>query len=313
MVFVAGDLPRALSYLQSGLSLSDSLSRKEESARLRHRLGLVHWEAGEATIAVEQLEKAAGLFESLNAGGCIGAAVLPGYGQQPNRAELLSQTYRLLQKILVSLDRNEEALNWAERSRRTKETGIEDAMHYSEIVDRQRGIVLYYSEVDGEVHSWCLAPGRGLLRFHSSSLADGPSLENRVLEAREALLLGESATDLALLDDNCPAKIPSRGHHLNASSYSLSSLFSVGSLSSRAGSARWAQQRGGPVWQAPPALQGLYDLLLAPFEDLLPMPRKELIMVVEESLYLAPLPALQSGPGQFHFYLEYQCIWVEYL
>ncbi|XP_058806021.1 tetratricopeptide repeat protein 28 [Phymastichus coffea] len=294
---LGGDLPRALSYLQSGLSLYESLNQREEAARLRHRLGLVHWEAGEASIAVEQLEKTVTLLESLK-GQNFNLTILPSFNKQPNRIELLIQTYRMLQKILVSLERAEEALTWAERSRRMKEGASGDATHYSEIVDRQRGIVLYYSEIDDELHSWCLAPGRGLLRFHSTSLADSPSLEKRVTEAREALLLGDSACDPATLDDNCQPKIPSRGHHLNASSYSLSSLFSVGSLSSRAGSARWAQQRGGPVWQPPAALQSLYELMLTPFEDLLPLPRKELTLVVEESLYLAPLPALQASAGE---------------
>jgi hypothetical protein len=158
--------------------------------------------------------------------------------------------------------------------------------------------------VDKEIYSWCLAPGRGVLRFHSSSLENGPSLEKRVMEAREALLLGELALDSSSLEGgNCPTKMPTRGHHLNASSYSLSSLFSVGSVSSRAGSARWAQQRPGPVWQSPQSLQSLYDLLLAPFEDLLPMPRRELVLVVEESLYLAPLPALQASPSGPLFFI----------
>lgn len=154
------------------------------------------------------------------------------------------------------------------------------------------------SEVDDELHSWCLAPGQGVVRFHSSNLSN-VNLEKRVLEARESLLLGDCISDT--LDENCPPpRIPARGHHLNASSYSLSSLFSVGSVSSRAGSARWAQQRSDPSWQAPASMQSLYDLLLAPFEDLLPLQRKELIMVVEESLYLAPLPALQADCGKFN-------------
>lgn len=117
-------------------------------------------------------------------------------------------------------------------------------------------------------------------------------LETQVLQARESLL-GETGNELS--DDT--SRIPIRGHHLNASSYSLSSLFSVGSLSSRAGSVRWAQRAKGPTWQAPQPLQALYELLLAPFEDLLPPARKELILVVEKSLYLAPLPALQANPG----------------
>lgn len=284
---LCGDLCRALSYLQSGLSLTEGLGRREEAARLRHRLGLVHWEAGEASISVEQLEKAASLLESLdNSSACL--VYICG---QPSRADLLSQTYSMLQKVLVNLSRPEEALNWAERSRRSRKNSLEDATHYSEIVDRQRGIILYYSEVENELHAWCLAPGRGLLRFHSTILENGINLEKRVLHAREALL-GETSD----INEEC-ATIPSRGHHLNASSYSLSSLFSVGSVSSRAGSARWGRAKG-PSWQAPQAIQHLYDLLLAPFEDLLPPTRKELIMVVEKSLFLAPLPALQSTSSE---------------
>ncbi|XP_011297829.1 tetratricopeptide repeat protein 28 [Fopius arisanus] len=279
-----GDLAKALSYLQSGLSLSEGLGRREEVAKLRHRLGLVHWQAGEPSVAVEQLEKAANLLESLD-----------GNHIQGGHTDLLNETYGTLQKVLVGLNRAEEALNWAERSRRTKcyesINHIDDATHYSEIVDRQRGIVLYYSEVEGELHAWCLAPSRGLLRFHSTTLEEGLSLEKQVVLAREALL-GESSE---IVDET--AKIPMRGH-LNASSYSLSSLFSVGSASSRAGSARWGRGGKGPVWQAPGCVQALYDLLLGPFEDLLPPVRKELILVVEKALYLAPLPALQSGPGE---------------
>lgn len=285
------DLPRALSYLQSGLSLSEGLGRREDAARLRHRLGLVHCETGEPLLALEQLEKAASLLESLD-GGAINVFL---NNFLPPRCELLKDTYKMLQKVLISLGRPEEALNWAEKSRRKKPASVDDATHYSEIIDRQRDMILYYSEIDDVLHAWCLAPGRGLLRFHSASLTED-SLEKIVFQARDALL-GE-CNDV----DDC-AKVPTRGHHLNASSYSLSSLFSVGSVSSRAGSARWVRTKtGGFVWQTPQAIQILYDLLITPFEDLLPPTRKELIMVVEKSLFLAPIPALQSGTSD-----EYLC------
>ena len=144
--------------------------------------------------------------------------------------------------------------------------------------------------MDNELHAWCLAPGRGLLRFHSTPL--NSTLESCSQEARESVIHGEQPTDF---DEN---STPSR-NHLNASSYSLSSLFSVGSVSSRTGSAKWGSQQRGmdEVWQAPAALQGLYEKLLSPFEDLLPAPRKELVLVVERGLYLAPLPALQADLG----------------
>lgn len=286
---LCGDLARALSYLQSGLSLSEGLGRREEVAKLRHRLGLVHWQAGDATIAVEQFEKAANLLESLDG---LSSAMSCEKNSTKN-SSLLRDTYGTLQKVLVNLNRADEALNWAERSRSSIEDVTHYSEHYSEIIDRQKAIVLYYSEVGDELHAWCLAPSRGLLRFHSTVITEGMYLEQHVLQARAALL-GESADFI----DDATAKTPSRGHHLNASSYSLSSLFSVGSASSRAGSVRWGRGSKGPTWQAPASIQSLYELLLAPFEDLLPTARKELIFVVEKSLYLAPLPALQAAPGE---------------
>ncbi|XP_023245783.1 tetratricopeptide repeat protein 28 [Copidosoma floridanum] len=299
-----GDLQRALSFLQSSLALWEGLGHREEVARLYHRIGFVYWANGDAEAAFKQLEKAAALLDSGDDGFPVGLAPrIISCPKQPSRAELLSQTSRTLQKILVSLGRNEEALGWAENARRSGgPTSREDAAtHYSEIVDRQRGIVIYYSEVieEQELYGWCLAPGRGLLRFVRSSLAGDPSLAQMSHKAREALLLGDNAgSEMLNLED---AKMPARGNRLNASSYSLSSLFSLNSISSRTGSVRWAQQQqevvGGTVWQAPAALQSLYELLLAPFEDLLPPPRQQLVLVVEPSLFLAPLPALQSKSG----------------
>lgn len=270
------------------LNMSQSLGmRKYEVVKLRHRLGLVHWQAGEHNLGIEQLEKAANLLESLD-----DSTITSNLDSSGKKVNLLLEIYENLQKILVNINRSEEALNWAERSRKPRTNNHDDTTHYSEIIDRQRGIILYYSEVGNELYSWCLTPTRGLLRFHSTLLDDKISLENQVIQARECLL-GESSE---LIDET--TKIPKRGNHLNASSYSLSSLFSVGSASSRAGSIRWGRTNKGLIWQAPNSIQRLYDLLLAPFEDLLPPARKELILVVGKSLYLAPLPALQAGLGE---------------
>lgn len=268
--------------MQSGLSLFEGLGRRDETAKLRYRLGLVHYQNRELTIAVEQLEKAANLLESL-----FNVSFAQSHDSL-SKAEVTTQTYRLLQKVLVNLGKPEEALAWAEKLRRFKDKTKEDFTSWKEIVDKQRGIVLYFSEVDNELYAWCLAPNEGLLRFHLTNLGEGLSLQKRVIQSRDALI-GESSD---LLDD-CNIKMPVRGHYLNASSYSLSSLFSVGSVSSRAGSARWGQT-GGLIWQAPCAIQSMYDLILAPFEDLLPPLRKELILVIDETMYLLPFPALQS-------------------
>ncbi|GBP96133.1 Tetratricopeptide repeat protein 28 [Eumeta japonica] len=74
-----------------------------------------------------------------------------------------------------------------------------------------------------------------------------------------------------------PARIVSRNHLLNSSNYSLSSLFSVGSVggsvaslhgSTRSSAASRARRQTS--WQGPSCLTQLYQMLLAPFEDLLP-------------------------------------------
>lgn len=63
-------------------------------------------------------------------------------------------------------------------------------------------------------------------------------------------------------------RMVNRSHAFNSSSYSLSSLFSLGSVSinsgstSRPGSTRSRRS----LWQGPACLRSLYDLLLAPIE-----------------------------------------------
>jgi CHAT domain-containing protein len=110
-------------------------------------------------------------------------------------------------------------------------------------------------------------------------------------------------------------RMVNRSSRLNASSYSLSSLFSVGSLggvsnggaltssSSRAGSTR-SRRGGGRAWQGPSSLQQLYQLLIEPMEDDLPEggAAAELLLVLEGDLYLIPFPVLK-GPNC----MEYLC------
>ncbi|XP_046386091.1 tetratricopeptide repeat protein 28 isoform X2 [Ischnura elegans] len=123
-------------------------------------------------------------------------------------------------------------------------------------------------------------------------------------------------------------RMVNRNHLFNSSNYSLSSLFSLGSVSgsvasgpttSRPGSTR-SRRRAAPLphphhhhqgghhsgpaqqyhqhWQGPACLTALYRLLLGPFEDVLPIGgRRELLLVLEGDLYLVPFPVLRAGGG----------------
>lgn len=105
-------------------------------------------------------------------------------------------------------------------------------------------------------------------------------------------------------------RMVSRNHRFNCSSYSLSSLFSVGSATgsvkstpaSRPGSTRSRRSS----WQGPSCLRSLYQMLIAPFEEELSVLDKtcfkELILVLETDLLLVPFPILRSCTNE-----EYLC------
>ena len=100
-------------------------------------------------------------------------------------------------------------------------------------------------------------------------------------------------------------RMVNRSSRMNASSYSLSSLFSVGSLGDRAsvksGVGGGANSRAGSTrsrrsgWQGHSSLRNLYQLLIEPMEDDLPEGcPSELILVLEGDLYLVPFPVLKG-------------------
>ncbi|XP_043647206.1 tetratricopeptide repeat protein 28 [Drosophila teissieri] len=117
-------------------------------------------------------------------------------------------------------------------------------------------------------------------------------------------------------------RMVSRNQLLNSSNYSLSSLFSVGSVggsvASLQGSTRSVGSRssrrapGLPVWRGPSCLHILYNLLLAPFDDLLPageadtirQGRRELVLVLDSSLYLVPFAILRAAQEDGEYLCE---------
>lgn len=58
-----GNINQAISYLSQGLQIAESLGRREEEARIRHRLGLALWDNGQLEMAYVHLDQAASLLE----------------------------------------------------------------------------------------------------------------------------------------------------------------------------------------------------------------------------------------------------------
>lgn len=221
--------------------------------------------------------------------------------------------------------------------------GIGTMDHIKDIVNRQRAAVLYYSVAAGFLYAWLILPTKGVVKFHSASLVDTPEsninsnhtdpvpsgtglLKKLVNSVRDSLGLEFSpcttiGEDQYLEENSGFLRMVNRHHLLNSSNYSLSSLFSLGSVggsvASLQGSTRSSSSAQGSTrvvkrqaWKGPSCLHALYTLLLQPFEDYLPAKgtknsnKRELILVLENDLYLVPFPVLRSASENSEYLCE---------
>lgn len=182
---------------------------------------------------------------------------------------LQTKCYHTLQKVLVSMGRHEEALVAAERckSRTTLETNtsrktlVTCSESIFDIVNKSKTNILYFSLADDELYIWFLQPQKRIVRFNvvkinesnfpmqgqenfETSSTKVSLLENYVLKIRASLGMNaaNSSRDIEnwrstdnLIDDFANERagflrMVNRNHLLNSSNYSLSSLFSLGSV-----------------------------------------------------------------------------------
>ncbi|KAL4617225.1 tetratricopeptide repeat protein 28-like [Arapaima gigas] len=174
---------QAVMYLQEGLRLAEQLGRREDEAKVRHRLGLSLWASGNLEEAQHQLYRASALFETIR------HEAQHSTDYKLSLFDLQTSSYQALQRVLVSLGHHDEALAVAERGRTRafadllveRQTGQQDADLYSPVtvenildtVNGQRALVLYFSFAAGYLYSWLLAPGSGIVKFHEVYLCEG--------------------------------------------------------------------------------------------------------------------------------------------
>ncbi|XP_016519152.1 tetratricopeptide repeat protein 28 isoform X1 [Poecilia formosa] len=210
---------QAVMYLQEGLRLAEQLSRREDEAKLRHRLGLSLWASGNLEEAQHQLYRASALFETIR------HETQHNLDYKLSLFDLQTSSYQALQRVLVSLGRHDEALAIAERGRTRafadllveRQRGSRHAAgadpyipvtveHILETVNGQKALILYYSLAGGFLYSWLISPGTGIVKFNEAYLGEagpeasefqdgggsphggGPvSLDQYICNAREAL------------------------------------------------------------------------------------------------------------------------------
>ncbi|CAH0549630.1 unnamed protein product [Brassicogethes aeneus] len=361
-----GNRQQAVAYLTQGLCIAEALGRREEEARIRNRLGLALWSNGDLEGSQKQLEVATHLLENIR------RETRNTSEYKLSLFELQSSSYQVLQRVLIGLNRSEEALLVAERGRnrafvdlllerqgmteiksKHKNCKIDDVTpnnidQIKDIVNRQRASVIYYSIAAGFLYGWLITPTKGVVKFHSVSLMDSESdgndgtdpipsgtglLEKLVNSVRDSLGLEISPcttinedqySDETLSERTGFLRMVNRQHLMNSSNYSLSSLFSLGSVggsvASLQGSTRSSASIQGSTrvtkrqtWKGPTCLHALYTMLLQPFEEYLPVKggsskensgKRELILVLESDLFLVPFPVLRSSNESSEYLCE---------
>nr|XP_019548082.2 tetratricopeptide repeat protein 28 isoform X1 [Aedes albopictus] len=361
---------QAVSFLRQGLSIVQSLNKLEDEAKIRYRLGLSLLASGDEDNSRQQMESAAQILESIRSDQVTPEA-------RTNLYDLQTSCYQTLQRILVNMGRNEEALVAAERCRsrmgadsnqsaenslNNRKTLLTCSEYIFDTVNKSKTNIIYYSLAGSELYAWFLSPQKRIVRFHVAKIdeqtlqmkkkpAGGENgngceslLDQYINFVRDSLGVnsgsvlqegdgsGWKSSNENLIDDFANERagflrMVNRNHLLNSSNYSLSSLFSLGSvggsvaslqgstrsIGSLQGSTRSRRSNMLPPWQGPSCLHVLYNLLLAPFEDLLPdisttsrIGRRELILVLEKELYLVPFAILRSGDESGE-YLSERC------
>lgn len=336
-----GNVGQAASYLQQGLQTAEQLGRREEEARVRHRLGLVLWLQEDLEGAQHQLHRAQGLLEALGAEArgtpdrrdALGE-LLAGTSQALQR--VLVSLGRPEEALVVAERSRTRA--FSEHTHKGScayvPTSVEQML---EVVNRQKASVLYYSVAAGRLFTWLLVPHKGVVKFTEASVGGegraeaalpdregqlpvgAPLLERHLAGLREALGVEPDAEEPWHWDEAGDrlgqdperhstggfSRLGNRNHLLNSSNYSLSSLFSVGSVSvtsgpaSRAGSMRAPR----PHWPGPPSLHALYELLVGHSEEeLCRCAGRDLLVVPDADLYLVPFAMLRANGST-----EYLC------
>lgn len=234
-------------------------------------IGLVLIASGDHENARTQLETAAEVLESVL------------YEQRSPEAksalfDLQTTCYHTLQKTLVAMNRNEEALVAAERcksryrfpnsSTSTSRKPLPCSENIFDIVNRAKTNILYFSLAEDELYTWFLQPQKRIVRFNVSKIDEstlvipGKTTSNGKVSSfkDESLSLLEQYINMVrdslgvnsetvlhegdgsgwrssenLLEDFANERqgfmrMVSRNHLLNSSNYSLSSLFSLGSV-----------------------------------------------------------------------------------
>ncbi|NEP34987.1 CHAT domain-containing protein [Moorena sp. SIO3B2] len=313
-----GDYPKAIENLQQSLAIAREIGDRQGEGISLNNLGLALFKSGNLNQSETTLTEAMELRESLRTN-LKDTHKISLFEQQ-------SDTYRILQQVLIARNKSDAALEIAERGRARALAELlannlasqsNSPLTYpkleeiKQIARQQNATLVEYSLVSSqELYIWVIQP-TGSIQFRSVQLPQNTSLKDLVTRGRACIIYSDqcrSDTNQILLDQGDLVKLnddqfddPWQIVKVNAEEGILTlRLFDweegvtiyrpITDVKEIIDSPHFHRQR----------LQKLYQLLIQPISDLLPSdPNAHVVFIPQEELFYTPFPALQDEEGEF--------------
>ncbi len=281
-----GDYAKAIEYQQQSLAIKREIGDKDGEGIALNNLGLALFKSGNLSEAEKILRVGIEARESLR------RILRDNDAYKVSIFEQQARTYRLLQKVLIAQNKTNDALEIAERGRARafvellarRSTTASDSVNSTitpptieqlqEIAKQQNATIVEYSIIyddfkikgkeethESEFYIWVIKP-TGEVTFRRSDLK--PLWQQQNTSLKDLVTLARESIGV---------------------SRSLFSMEVVNPVNEESQTKR---------------LQQLHQLLIEPIADLLPTnPNERVVFIPQESLFLAPFPALQDKDGKY--------------
>ena len=313
-----GDYPKAIDFHQQSLAIDQEIKDRQGEGNSLYNLGYALLKLGNLEQAESILTKAMEVEESLRPG-------LPD-NYKITLSEKQSDTYILLQKVLIARNKTDAALEIAERGRAralaellTKELSpkVDTPLNYpnlkkiKQIAQQQKATLVAYSIISSKrISIWVIQP-TGEIEWRSVQLPSDTSLQQLLKNGYDCL------ADHGQCRSSHSSRQPSQGDWVKLKDDQFQEPWQVVEVNAKESTLRlklpgWEE---GVTIERPitdvtrivdspnidkPRLQQLHQLLIEPIADLLPKDDKaRVVFIPDRELFSVPFPALQDQEGKY--------------
>ncbi|WP_293069719.1 CHAT domain-containing tetratricopeptide repeat protein [Moorena sp. SIO4A5] len=313
-----GDYRKAIDFYQQSLTIAQEIGERQGEGNLLNNLGYALFKSGNLKQAETTLTKAMEIRESLRPG------LLDNH--KISLSEKQSNTYRILQQVLIARNKTDAALEIAERGRARalaellakglspeRDTPIikPSLKRIKQIAQQQKATLVAYSIIPSEgIYVWVIQP-TGKIEWRSVQLPPDTSLKELLKNGYDCL------ADHGQCRSSDSSGQPSQGDWVKLKDDQFQEPWQVVEVNPQQGNLRlklpgWEE---GVTIERPitdvarivdspniekPRLQQLHKLLIEPIADLLPFDENaRVVFIPHRELFSVPFPALQDQEGNY--------------